>query len=425
MKELEKPTSEIDDRIDLMDCLIVLVKYSRMIIYTSIIIMVCTYLNLFIGPNQYLATVRIMPPQQNLSLSAQILSGLGASMTPGQSATGGGEGLAAGSLGLRSPGDLYVAVLGCDTISERMIDRFNWREKVPGKPLDDLRVLFRLAIRPYFTKEGLISVDAIDIDPKEAAAMANAMIEELDRLLREIGLREAKVRLAFLEKELQQVNLKLATAEQKLRTFAEQKGVIQIDSQTKGMLEYIASLRAQIDAKEVQIKVMQQQATPNNYDLIRLETEVKGLRQNLQDAESQWDSSRVGDVCLPTSKVPELGLEFLRLTREAKYQEGLFQFYTKMVEMSRLDMVRDLTVIQVVDQARPPEKRSNKRLLPSVLAGTITFFLMIFIAFGREYWHNASLREENSRRLALMRFYLEPWRQTFKRCLSIFKRRST
>ena len=126
------------------------------------------------------------------------------------------------------------------------------------------------------------------------------------------------------------------------------------------MLQYIAQLRAEIDAKEVQVQVMRQQATPYNYDVVRLETQVKGLKDKLQAAEKQWDQSCIGDVCLTTSKMPMLGLEYIRLYREVKYQETLNQLYTKMVEIARLDLVRDMAVVQVVDQALPPDKRSNR-----------------------------------------------------------------
>ena len=116
-----------------------------------------------------------------------------------------------------------------------------------------------------------------------AAEMANAFGEELDQLLQQISHQDAENQLAFLEKERAQTSVNLAKAEDALRNFSEKTNVIQIDAQTKGMLQYIASLRASIDAKEVEVKVLQQQATPANFDLIRLETEVRGLKDKLRD----------------------------------------------------------------------------------------------------------------------------------------------
>ena len=321
------------EEIHLLDYLIVMAKHSRMIIFVSAVVTVLTYLVLFVSPNQYTATVRILPPQQNLTLSAQLLNSLGGVGTPGAPLAGamGGGGMAASLLGLKSPSELYAGMMTGNTISDRIIELFKLRQQ--AKYIEDARKSLggRVKIR-VDRKDGLITVEVTDKDPKRAAAMANAFPEELDRLLQGLTIQEASGRLAFLEKERSQANQNLALAENTLRAFSEKNSVLQIDTQTRGVLEYIARLRAEIDAKEVQIQVMRQQATSFNYDMVRLETEVQGLKSKLKTAESQYDQVSVGDVCLTVSKVPALGLEYLRLYREVKFQDGLYQIYTKMVE---------------------------------------------------------------------------------------------
>jgi len=272
-------------------------------------------------------------------------------------------------------------------------------------------------------KDGVINIEVTDKERQRAAAMANAFVEELEKLLKRLSVTEAEDRLAFLEKERTQAAQNLTKAEEALRTFAEQKGVVQLDTQTRGTLEYIARLRAEIDAKEVQIQVLRQQATPSNYDVIRLETELKGLKDKLRTSEAQWDQVCAGDVCLPSSKVPALGLEYIRLYREAKFQEGLYQLFTKMAEIARLDMVKDVTVIQVLDRAKPPERRSNKRVIPTLLVGFIAFIMMIAVAFGRERWQKDKITEEDSNRIALIITYLKPWRDYARKLLLIIKRK--
>ena len=348
-------------------------------------------------------------------MSAQLLNSLGGGGTPGCPFWGGMGGMAAGLLGLKSPSDLYARMLTGNTISDRIIERFDLRKLYKEKYIEAARKT--LATEPLLAsqKDGIITIEVTDKDPKRAAEMANAFAEELDKLLHGLAVQEAKSRLAFLEKERLQTNQNLAKAENDLRTFSEQNNVIQIDTQTRGVLEYIARLRAEIDAKEVQIQVMRQQATRYNYDVVRLETEAQGLKNKLKTAESQYDQTCVGDICLNTSKVPALGLEYLRFYREVKFQEGLNQLYTKLVELARLDMVKDFFIVQIVDRALPPEKRSNSRLLPTVLVGIGTFFLMLFVAFGREYWQNAKAQIENSQRLGLLRAYLEQWTHPFRR----------
>jgi len=222
-----------------------------------------------------------------------------------------------------------------------------------------------------------------------------------------MAVQEATDRLVYLEKKRTETVQNLSKAEESLRNFSEVSSVLQVDAQTRGILEYIATLRATIDSKEVQIKVLREQATPFNYDLIKLETELKGFREKLREAGAQESPNlKTGDSMIATSKMPALGLEYLRLSREAKFQDQLYQLYIKLVELARLDEVKGAAVVHVVDRALLPEKRSNQRLMPAVIAGLGTFLVMVFLTFVMEYWQGVRLREETANRLRLIDEYL-------------------
>jgi tyrosine-protein kinase Etk/Wzc len=410
MIEPQNNSTPANNEIHLLDYLIVLAKYSRLIIYTTVAVMVLVYLVLFILPNKYTATARLLPPQQNLTLSAQLLNTLGGGGTPGAPALGGGtSSLAAGLLGLKSPSELYAGMLTGNTIFDQIIERFDLRRQYKEKYIEEARKALGKKTNITAQKDGMIAIEVTDKDPKRAAAMANAFTEELDQLMRGLAVQEAKNRLDYMEKERLQTNQNLSKAENALRSFSEQNGVIQIDTQTRGVLQYIAQLRAEIDAKEVRVQVMLQQATPFNYDVVRLETEIKGLRDKLSSAEKQYDQASSGDVYLTTAKVPTLALQYMRLYRELKFQDALYQLFTKMVELARLDMMKDFSVVQIVDKATPPEKNINKRLLKAMLSGVVTGFIMIFVSFIIEHWRNASQSAAEAEKQEELMQYLRPW----------------
>jgi tyrosine-protein kinase Etk/Wzc len=396
-----------------IDFLIVLAKHSRMIVFGTAAVTLLTFLVLLVIPNKYTATAQLLPPQQNMTLSAQLLNFMGAG-TPGATPGNSMAGMASSLLGLKSPAELYVAMMTGNTTVDRIIERFKLRKLYNEKTIEETRKELRKKAKVVALKNGLISIEVTDKDPQRAAGMANAFYEELDGLLRRISVQEAQGRMAFMEKEREQSNQNLAKAENALRTFSEEHGVIQIDTQAKGVLEYVARLRAMIDAKEVQIKVMRQQATSYNYDVMRLETEIKALKENLITAEKQYEQACAGDVCLTTAKLPALGMEFLRLYREVKFQDALYQLYTKMAELVRLDMMKEYSIVQVVDRALPPEKRSNSRLLPTLLAGILALFATIFVSFSLEYWQNNKDREETSQSLGRIRDSMKQWAHPFR-----------
>ncbi len=270
--------------------------------------------------------------------------------------------------------------------------------------------------------DGIIGIKVTDESPEKAVAMANAFVGELDKLLRQIAVREAKDRLVFLEKERLQSSKNLTKAEEDLRIFSEKNNVVSIENQARATLEYIAALRAAVDAKDVQIKVMRQQATQYNYDVVRLEIELKGLREKLKASETQWEAC-AGDFCLPANKTPSLGLEYVRMYREVKLQEALYQLYTKLEELARLDMVKDVSVLQIVDEAKLPERKSGpERALWMIAIGIASIFMMIFIAFLADYVERLKTKEAEAARLSELTDYLGYWTGAWQRTKAFIKR---
>jgi tyrosine-protein kinase Etk/Wzc len=421
-----------DDEVHVLDYLLVLAKYSRIILYTSIVIAVTTFFILLIKPNQYQSSVRLIPPQQNTTLSSQILDLLGASFTPGGGSSGMSmQGGIIGLLALKSPGDFYTGILSGDTMSDQIIKRFNLRNyyrswyDFSDLKIEDIRkeLDYRVDIRP--DKDGLITIEVIDENPKLAADIANAYVEELDLFLQKMSVKEAEDRLAFLERERSKTSTLLAQAEENLRSYSEKANLVHINSQTKGIIEYIAQLRAAVDAKDVQIKVMQQQATPLNYDIVMLETELQGLKEKLKATETQDPQNvRAGDVMIATSKIPTNLLEYGRLYRDVKYQEALYDLYCKLVELSSIDILRDYAIIQVVDHAFPAEKKSRpRRLFYTLLSGIISMLLMTCGVVFWELKNQIITDEDNTAKLSQIKEDFSFYKKDYERFKNFIKKK--
>ena len=61
---------------------------------------------------------------------------------------------------------------------------------------------------------------------------------------------------------------------------------------------------------------------------------------------------------VPAGQLPEAGLQYLRKYRDFKYQETLFEILAKQYEAARLDEAKSAPMVQVIDRAVPPEKKS-------------------------------------------------------------------
>lgn len=259
---------EDDDGISLMDILLMLAKHKKKIILYPIGFAVAGLLVSLILPNAYKANTKILPPQQSQSTASAMLSQLGG--------LAGGAGVA---LGLKSPNDLYIGMLKSRTITDKLIQRFDLQKRYGAKFLESARKQLDGNASIVSGKDNIISIDVEDKDPKIAAAIANAYVEELMALTGKFALTEASQRRIFFEKQLELTKDKMISAEMSLANTMSSKGMLSVDAQSKAVLETVARLRAGISAKEIQLKSMQAFVTQNNNEYKRANQELLGMRQ--------------------------------------------------------------------------------------------------------------------------------------------------
>ena len=389
------PANMDDDEINLMDLLLVIAKHNRFIIKLTVSVAVLAVVYALLLPPIFTAKTVILPPQQGQSAASMMLSQLG-----GLGALAGGAG------GIKSPNDLHIGMLKSQTVANQLIARFQLQQKFEAKTMEATRKALEGSTVIASGKDGFITIEYSDKDPKFAATIANAYVEELDRLNSTLALTEASRKRLFFQKQLKGTIESLAAAEIGLKQTQEKTGLIQPEAQGQAIIMAVAGLRAQVAAKEVELAAMGAFATPQNPDYRLQQQALAGLRAQLAKVERDNVQGR-GDVMVPTGKLPETGLEYLRKMREVKYQETLFELLGKQFEIAKIDEAKDAPLIQVVDKALVPEKKSKpKRALIVILATMMAFFIGILLAFFREASARASLDPASAERMTLLRRYL-------------------
>ncbi len=387
-----------DDEINLMGLLLVVAKHNRFIIkWTGIAALLAIVVSL-IMPNIYTAETVIMPPREAPSTASMMfgqLSSLGG-MSPG----------AATILGMKNPSDLYVTMLKSRSIADALITRFKLKALYDAKTMKDTRKELEDQSKITAAKDGFITIEYSNKDPQLAATITNAYVEELRSLSQNLALTEASRRRLFLEQQLTASKLALENAERSLKESQEKTGLISLDKQGDAMIGAVASLRAQVAAKQVELSAMRVFATAQNPDYRQGLEMIAGLKAQLAKLERENVGGN-GDIMVPTAKIPELGLAYVRKLREVKYQESLYELLSKQLEMAKIDEVKSATIIQVVDIALPPEVKSKpKRALIVILATILAFFITMLLAFFKEANAKSSNNSESAQRLSLLRRYL-------------------
>src|SRR5712691_11177366 len=348
-------------------------------------------------PKTYTANAKIMPPQQNQSMGA--MAALSSQLGPLAA-------LASGGLGLRNPSDLYIAMLRSRTVADDLIDRFSLMSVYKEKIRDYTRKQLAAATEiKAGTKDGIISISVDDRDPRRAADLANGYIDELEKLTKTLAVTEASKRRLFFEREVKMASDDLANAEVALKQTQEKTGLILLDSQSRAMIESLTSLRARVAAQEVLVQEMRTFATPENPELIREEKALEALREQLGRLEGGQGKRLFTDV--PIENVPAAGLEYVRKYRDVKYLEALFELLAKQYEAAKLDEARDSLIVQQLDKAIAPERRSWPPRTALVLASTLLALIVAIVAvFFVETMERAKEDTQFMAQFRLFRFYL-------------------
>lgn len=311
----------------------------------------------------------------------------------------GGLAGAAGSLaGIKSPNDLYVGLLESRTVADKLIERFKLKTRYEKATMDDARrALNNVSNISNGKKDGLISVSVEDLDPKFAAELANAYVEELAKLTQTMAITESSQRRMFFEKQLKDAKEQLAKAEIALRATQEKTGMIQLDGQVQAIIGNVAQLKGSIAAKEIQLNAMRTFAAPQNPELLRAQEELRGMQAQLSKLERSQAGK--GDLMVPTGSIPEVGVEYVRSLRDVKYYETVFELLAKQFELAKIDEAKDSSLIQVLDEAVPAERKSKPlRGLITLMATAAGGLLGIALAFSSVIYRNSRRNPESKDR---------------------------
>ena len=350
----------------------------RLLVLAPLVVGVLTLGYTFTIPPIFTARTQFMPPQQQGS-AAGLLASLGS------------LGGLAGAAGMKDPSGQYIAFMKSVSIQDALIERFKLMERFQAKMKEDARLALTGSTRILMGKDGLISVEVDSTDPKFSADLANAYVEELQRLMGRLAMTEAQMRRQFFQKQLTQAKDNLTKAEQALR------GAGVTSSTTKlalsSAVETVVRLKAMIFAQELKIANMRSYLAESSQDF-------KVAMNDLATYKAQLAKAEQDDPATASTN----GNDYVARYRDFKYHETLFDLFAKQYELARVDESREGATIQVLDIAQPPERKSKpKKAVIAVVATLGTLILLLLWVLIRQALRNASTSAETAEKLQALR----------------------
>jgi tyrosine-protein kinase Etk/Wzc len=384
-------TQDQDDEISLLDLLQTIVDNLRLLILGPLAVGVTALGISFLIPPTYTAKTQFLPPQQQQSAAASLLASLGSL-----------GGLAGAVGGIKNPADQFLAYMKSVTLQDALIERFKLLERYEVKTKLDARLALTGNVLAVSGKDGLISVEVDDKDPKFAADLANAYVEELGKLLGKLATTEAQQRRLFFEKQLTLAKDKLIQSEIALKATGVSGSVLK--SNPASAVAAVAGLQASVTAQEVKLGAMRGYLAEIAPDFKQAMNELSNLRAQLAKQEKDSPST--------AGKASTEG-DYITKYREFKYNETLFELFAKQFELAKVDEAREGAVIQVLDAAQPPERKSKpKKAMIAIIASLAAGFALLLFVFVRQALANAGQDSESAQKMTQLK---NSWRRALGR----------
>jgi tyrosine-protein kinase Etk/Wzc len=374
---MTKSLQEAEGEFSLIDLIQIIVDNLRLLVLGPLAAGILALGISFLITPTYTAKTQFLPPQQQQSAAASMLASLGSL-----------GGLAGAVGGIKNPADQFLAYMKSVTIQDTLIERFNLIDRYETKTKTATRHELTKNVRTVSGKDGLISVEVDDADPKFAAVLANAHVEELGKLLGKLATTEAQQRRLFFEKQLTHAKDKLIRSEIELKFTGVSESVLK--STPASAVAAVAGLQAGVTAQEVKLGAMRGYLAETAPEFKQALSELASLKAQLakQEKDTPAKSSMIAQG------------DYVSKYREFKYNETLFELFAKQFEIAKIDESREGAVIQILDAAQPPESKSKpQKGLIAIIATLATGFALLLFVLVRQAIKNLGKDQESANKL--------------------------
>lgn len=348
-----KPVGEI-----VLDFLSVLTRYRRFIVWFVFVVSVSAAVIAAVSQKWYKSSASVFPAEK-----ASIFPGLESLSSVARTFGVGGR------LGLgQTENDRYMAILNSESVLMRVIERFDLTNvyEITRYPREKTMKELLANTELEYTEEGGIRISVYDTDPQRASDMANYFVEVLNETNSRMQAQNATANREFIEKRVESGKADLREAEDTLRSYQEERGMIVLpEAGTMGSAA-IGEMYLMKVKKEVEIGILERTTSPDNPMLRQLRIELSEINRKVD-------------------QLPEVGMGSLRLYRDVYIQQKIMEFLIPLYEQAKVEEQRATPSVIVLDVATPAERKARPKIaLYGLMGFVISSVLALFVVFTLE-----------------------------------------
>jgi len=304
----------------------------------------------------------------------------------------------------KSPGAVFVGILGSRTVQEDLVRRFNLTSHYK-KPLIE-EACIRLQADTVIhedPKSGIIALNVKADSPVLASNIAQGYVAELDRVVNNNSTSAARRERIFLEERLKGIKQDLDDSGKTLSQFSTKNRTIAMPSQAMAMVDAGLRMQAELVTARSELAELQQTYSEDNVRVRAARARVEELQSQmnkisgLNQASGSAANTNASDYP-SVGELPALGLTYSDLERRVSIQEALWEALTKQYEAAKVQEAKEIPTVRVLDVANVPQHKSSpvRRLI--VIVGTLLSLVVAFIAvLTNSAWEEMNAQDERKK----------------------------
>jgi tyrosine-protein kinase Etk/Wzc len=226
------------------------------------------------------------------------------------------------------------------------------------------------------TEESALVVTVRAVSRQRAADMTNYIIQTMNDRIIDLKISRSRQNRVFLENRVAEISSQLKMAEDSLRVFQERSGLLEIKTQLQGIFTAHATLESELMAKRVQLGILERLYDKESQQVKELEMQVQEFQKKLEQLRNQGDP---GSPLLSLRNLPKTSSEYLVYYRQVEMYNLLMEFIVPLYEQAKIEEKKDYPILQVIDYAVPPAKRSFPPRTVFALIGAFSITLLVLI----------------------------------------------
>ena len=316
----------------------------------------------------------------------------------------------------------FISILVSRSVKEWMVEQFDLVERYGTRDVEFAMEAFEGNTELRVTDEGALAITVMDRDPKLAQQMVQEMLNQLDLLNRRLSREQGKYNRQFLEERLEQSKIDLAIAEEELKLFQQQTGVVDILTQVTAQLEAYGQLHSQelqaytelysqraqteVQLNTLRATLMADNPTIRHYEVMygeqdkqlstlsqKLDRELENLLLSSNNATGEATSNESSEnIWVSMGSFPDLAMRNARLMREVEVQGKLLEILVPQYEQARMEESKNIPTLQVIDEPKVPlNKAKPKRML--IVLGAVFMAAIFSSGYVLVEYHTRDLRK--------------------------------